>query len=70
MLPLHALAVGSGNSMAISQLTLADKGPPAEFAMAFCPGALAVLLEGEHKRKCRRAKKTPGKLSYLDVMGG
>lgn len=43
MLPLHDLAVGTGDSIAISQFTLADKGPATELAVAFRPGALAVL---------------------------
>jgi hypothetical protein len=43
MLPLHNLAVGTGDGMAISQFTLANKRSATELAVAFRPGALAVL---------------------------
>jgi hypothetical protein len=43
MLPLYGLAIATGDSMAIAKLTLSNKGPTTELAVAFRPGALAVL---------------------------
>jgi hypothetical protein len=43
MLPLHDLAVGIVDGMAISELTLADEGPATDATVTFRPGALAVL---------------------------
>jgi len=54
--------------MAISQFTLADKGPATEPAVAFRPGALAVLGKDIYVNVVMR-KKVPGKLNYLDMMG-
>jgi hypothetical protein len=43
MLPLHDLAIGIRDSMAIAKLTLANKGPTTEFAVTFCPRTLTIL---------------------------
>lgn len=43
MLPLHDFAIGILDSMAITKLTLADKGTTTEFAVTFRPRTLTVL---------------------------
>ena len=48
MLPLHDLAIATDSSMAIAELALSDERPTTKLAMAFRPGALAVLQKGEH----------------------
>lgn len=43
MLPLHDLAIGILDSMAIAKLTLADKGTTTAFAVTFRSRTLTIL---------------------------
>jgi hypothetical protein len=45
VLPLHNLAIGIADGMAIAELTLGNKATPAALAMAFRPGAFAILWQ-------------------------
>jgi len=53
--------------MTIAKLALADQGTTAEVAVTCLPGAFTVLWKG---KRIYVNVMTPGKLSYLDVMGG
>jgi hypothetical protein len=47
VLPLHDLAVGIADNMAITKLALRNEGTPTALAVAFRPGTLAILWTGE-----------------------